>query len=298
MDERRNIISHLDDWLEAIFRYHTIPSEYQRITEGKNQCLNFPKANDDMWERCKIQMEQIEAKIGMMDPYQNDDDLQVGLKSIKYYLNMERIRSNFVMFMQPCQENFKEARKKLAHLVGATEILSLEDAEIAQKQRELIEKRFTAVGEQIHEASYLLECSKIWSIKCPISGGADHWTDLENGEKPEPFHLNIFPREEEALRDMIIQATKLADHCLKAKVIAEDTNLLNDFDALISAIQNRGISKCQVFSPSTLLNPTEPDEEILRILSNPFSVIPSASVSVEEEIEKQALTEKEKEKEK
>ena len=59
MDERRNIISHLDDWLDAIFRYHTIPSEYQRITEGKYQCLNFPKANDDMWERCKIQMDQI-----------------------------------------------------------------------------------------------------------------------------------------------------------------------------------------------------------------------------------------------
>ena len=64
----------------------------------------------------------------MIDPYEQDEDLQVGVKSIKYYLNMERIRSNFVMFMKPCQEKFKEARKKLSHLVGAVEVLLLEDA--------------------------------------------------------------------------------------------------------------------------------------------------------------------------
>ena len=181
--------------------------------------------------------------------------------------------------------------------MSVAEVLLLEDAEITQKQRELVDKRFTAVGEQIHEATFLLECSKIWSIKCPISGSAEHWTDLADGEVPEPFHLNIFPREEEALRDMIIQATKLADRCLKGNVIAEDT-IIHDLDALASSIQNREITKCQVFRPSTLLNPTEPDQEMLIILSDPWTVIPSASVSIEEEKEKPPMTEKDKAKEK
>ena len=185
--------------------------------------INFPKANEDWWEGCAKAIHSTIQGIAMIDPYEQDEDLQVGVKSIKYYLNMETIRSNFVMFMKPCQEKFKEARKKLSHLVGAVEVFILEDAEITQKQRELVERRFTAVGEQIHEATFLLECSKIWSIKSPISGSSEHWTDLEPGEVPEPFHLNIFPREEEALRDMIIQATKLADRCLKGNVISEDT---------------------------------------------------------------------------
>ena len=111
MDERRRLISYLDDLLEQIFQSHTIPSQYQKFTDGKNQCLNFPKANDVWWESCAKAMHSTEQRINMIDPYENDEDLQVGVKSIKYYLNMERIRSNFVMFMQPCQEKFKEARK-------------------------------------------------------------------------------------------------------------------------------------------------------------------------------------------
>ena len=96
---------------------------------------------------------------------------------------------------------------------------------------------------------------------------------------------------------MIIQATKLADRCLKGNVISEDT-VIHDFDALRSALQKREIQKCQVFSLSTLLDPTEPNEEMLIILSDPWTVIPSASVSIKQEIEKQPLTEKEKKEEK
>ena len=54
----------------------------------------------------------------LIEPHEIDDDLQVGIKSIEYYLNLEIIRQNFVMFMKPCQEKFREARKRLSHLVG------------------------------------------------------------------------------------------------------------------------------------------------------------------------------------
>ena len=68
MDERRRIISYLDDLLEQIFQDHTIPSQYQKFTEGKNQCLNFPKANDDWWEGCAKAMHSTEQRINMRTP--------------------------------------------------------------------------------------------------------------------------------------------------------------------------------------------------------------------------------------
>ena len=73
MDERRRIISYLDGLLEQIFQDHTIPSQYQKFTEGKNQCLNFPKANDDWWEGCAKAMHSTEQRIDMIDPYENDE---------------------------------------------------------------------------------------------------------------------------------------------------------------------------------------------------------------------------------
>ena len=85
---------------------------------------------------------------------------------------------------------------------------------------------------------------------------------------------------------MIIQATKLANRCLKDKVITGDT-IINDFDALGSALQASEIQKCQVFSPSTLMDPTEPNETMLIILSDPWTVVPSASVSLEQNTEKE-----------
>ena len=131
-----------------------MPSQYQRVIDGKNQCLRFPEADEDWWECCAKSIDSIYQAVVMIDPHEEDDDLQVGIKSIKYYLNLEIIRSNFVMFMKPCQEKFKEARKKLSHLVGTVEVLTLESSEATQKQRELVEKRFIMVGEQIHAVKF------------------------------------------------------------------------------------------------------------------------------------------------
>ena len=111
MDEKRRIIAWMDDLLAQIFEDHTVSSQYQKLTDGKNQCLNFPKANEDWWEGCAKAIHSTIQGIAMIDSYEQDEDLQVGVKSIKYDLNMKTIRCNFVMFMKPCQENFKEARK-------------------------------------------------------------------------------------------------------------------------------------------------------------------------------------------
>ena len=93
---------------------------------------------------------------------------------------------------------------------------------------------------------------------------------------------------------MTVQATRLADRCFKNNVISQE-NIIQDFDALGTALQNTEIQKCQVFRPVTLLNPTEPSEEMLVILSDPWTVIPSASVSIDQEEELPPLTEKDKE---
>ena len=85
---------------------------------------------------------------------------------------------------------------------------------------------------------------------------------------------------------MVIQATKLANRSLKDEVISGDT-IVNDFDALGSALQASEIATCQVFRPSTLMNPTEPNSEMLVILSDPWTVVPSASVSLEQNTEKE-----------
>ena len=159
------VIKQIDDLLTDIFEKHSVPSQYQRNIDGKNQCLRFPEADEDWWECCRKNTDSINQAMVLIESHEIDDDLQVGIKSIEYYLNLEIIRQNFVMFMKPCQEKFREARKRLSHLVGTIEVLTLESSEPTQKQRELVEKRFITVGEQIHEAAYLLECCKIWSIK-------------------------------------------------------------------------------------------------------------------------------------
>ena len=53
MEEKRRIVAWMDNLLSQIFEYHTVTSRYQKLTDGKNQCLNFPKADEYLWEGCE-----------------------------------------------------------------------------------------------------------------------------------------------------------------------------------------------------------------------------------------------------
>ena len=45
------VIKQIDGLLADIFEKHSVPSQYHRIIDGKNQCLRFPEADEDWWEK-------------------------------------------------------------------------------------------------------------------------------------------------------------------------------------------------------------------------------------------------------
>ena len=67
------------------------------------------------------------------------------------------------------------------------------------------------------------------------------WTLLEHGMEPDPYHISVLEVEQDQLMSMLNEASRIAEHCYKSKVILDD-ELQADFDTLGTAIQNDEIN--------------------------------------------------------
>ena len=119
-------------------------------------------------------------------------------------------------------------------------MLSLDPDQVGSKQKIFVKDQFHQVTKDIFHAAHSLELCRRWSIQADIGEDADHWTSLQPGETPHPFHLNLFPQEKQNISDMVSDLSSSANHCIKDKIL-EDQTIVDDIDVIKTAIEEDGL---------------------------------------------------------
>ena len=166
-------------------------------------------------------------------------------------------------------------KKEISRLKGGLEQLTLPGVDIKPAQANSVKDKLVKIGKSILETAHLLECAITWSLKAELNTNrCDLWTFLEPGREPDPYHLSILEVEEEQLSSMVIEASKIAEHCNRSKVFL-DQKLVSDFHVLGTALQSPGIADCQVFKSDALAEPTTPTDDMKEVLDDPWFLLGS-----------------------
>ena len=276
------IISEMDMIIDDIIFNKTSKSQYVRKEGEKLLALQFPLSDCSYWD-------QVEKKYAALQQqaliYPENSEIQRIEATLNHFLNLDFVRNHFVVYANRFQSSFQEFKRETILLRGVFESLStLKEDGVSETEglQKLFTRKLISIGKCAFLGVYNLACARKWSIKTPVNGKAERWSDLQPGEVPDPYHLSLSEDEGRFVITALEKTMSVFKKAIDKGLVPKENNqlLLENFEKLILNIDEKKLEEEKTFIPDVLPEVIEPNDKQKKVLVDPWSVVPEISPTV------------------